>query len=135
MKGRKGHILVDTLGLLLAVVVHRADIDERGGAGLLLARLNKVRVNFPPLKVIFADGGYRGEFETHVKKVYKWVVDLIRKPFGIKMCLLLPKRWIVEPTFAWVTNQRRLSLDYERSVKVSQAMIQLAMTRIMIRRL
>ena len=135
VKGRKRHILVDTLGLLLAVVVHRADIDERGGAGLLLARLNKVRVNFPRLKVIFADGGYSGEFETHVKKVYKWMLEIIRKPFGIKMFVLLPKRWIVERTFAWLTNQRRLSVDYERSVKVSEAMIQLAMIRIMIRRL
>ena len=135
VKGRKRHLLVDTLGLLLAVVVHRADIDERRGAGFLLARLNKGRVNFPRLKVIFADGGYSGEFETHVKKVYKWMLEIIRKPFGIKMFVLLPKRWIVERTFAWLTNQRRLSVDYERSVKVSEAMIQLAMIRIMIRRL
>jgi putative transposase len=107
VKGRKRHILVDTLGLLLAVVFHRADIDERGGAGFLLARLNKARVNFPRLKVIFADGGYSGEFETHVKKVFKWMLEIIRKPFGIKMFILLPKRWIVERTFAWLTNQRR----------------------------
>lgn len=111
MKGRKGHILVDTLGLLLAVVVHRADIDERRGGGLLLAGLNTVRVNFPGLKVIFADGGYSGAFETQVKKVYKWVLEVIRKPFAIKMFVLLPKRWIVEPTFAWLTHQPRLSVD------------------------
>lgn len=140
VKGRKRHILVDTLGLLLAVVVHRAAIDERRGAGLVLAGLNKIRVNFPRLKVIFADGGYSGEFETQVKKVYKWLLEIIRKPFGIKMFVLLPKPhrrtgWIVERTFAWLTNQRRLSVDYERSVKVSEAMIQLAMIRIMIRRL
>ena len=135
VKGRKRHIIVDTLGLLLAVVVHRADIDERRGAGFVLARLDKLRVNFPRLKVIFADGGYSGEFETLVKKTYRWLLEIIRKPFGVKMFVLLPKRWIVERTLAWLTNQRRLSVDYERSVKVSEAMIQLAMIRIMIRRL
>lgn len=92
VKGRKRHIIVDTLGLLLAVVVHRADIDERRGAGFVLARLNKVRVNFPRLMVIFADGGYRGDFETRVKKTYKWLLRLTRKPLGIKMFVLLPKR-------------------------------------------
>ncbi|GAB4044697.1 IS5 family transposase [Spirosoma jeollabukense] len=134
VKGRKRHILVDTLGLLLAVVVHRADIDERRGASFVLARLNHLRVNFPRLAVIFADGGYSGEFETMVKKTYRWMLQIIRKPFGIKMFVILPKRWVDERTFAWLTHQRRLSVDYERSVKVSEAMIQLAMIRIMIRR-
>ncbi|GAB3514309.1 IS5-like element ISMac15 family transposase [Spirosoma knui] len=134
VKGRKRHLIVDTLGLLLAVVVHRADIDERRGAGFVLARLNRLRINFPRLTVIFADAGYGGEFETVVKKTYRWVLQIIRKPFGIKMFVLLPKRWVVERTFAWLTHQRRLSVDYERSVKVSEAMIQLAMIRIMIRR-
>lgn len=135
VKGRKRHLIVDTLGLLLAVVVHRAAIDERRGAYFVLARLAKMRVTFPRLKIIFADGGYSGEFETQVKKAYKWLLKIIRKPFGVKLLVLLPKRWIVERTFAWLTNQRRLSVDYERSVKVSEAMIQLAMIRIMIRRL
>ncbi len=134
VKGRKRHILVDTLGLLLAVVVHRADIDERRGAGFVLARLHKFRVNYPRLQVIFADGGYSGEFETVVKKTYKWLLQIIHKPFGIKTFVVLPKRWIVERTFAWITHHRRLSVDYERSVKVSEAMIQLARIRIMIRR-
>lgn len=135
MKGRKRHIIVDTMGLLLAVVVHRADIDERPGAGFVFARLHQTRVNFPRLKVIFADGGYIGEFEAKVKKTSKWLLEIIRKPFGIKMFVLLPKRWIVERTFAWLTNQRPMNVDYERSPKVSEAMIQLAMVRIMIRRL
>ena len=135
VKGRKRHIIVDTLGLLLAVVAHRADISERRGAGFVLARLGRVRANFPRLKVIFADGGYSGEFETLVKRTYRWLLEIIRKPFGVKMFVLLPKRWIVERTFAWLVSQRRLSVDYERSVRVSEAMIQLAMIRIMIRRL
>jgi putative transposase len=134
VKGRKRHIIVDTLGLLLAVVVHRADIDERRGAGFVLARLNKFRADFPRLKVIFADAGYCGDFDTMVKKTYKWVLEIIRRPFGVKMFILLPKRWVVERTFGWLVNQRRLSVDYERSTKVSEAMIQLAMIRIMIKR-
>lgn len=133
-KGRKRHLIVDTMGLLLAVVVHRADIDERRGAGFVLARLYKLKMSFPRLKVIFADGGYSGDFEAYVKKTFRWVLQIVRKPLGIKMFVLLPKRWIVERTFAWLTQHRRLSVDYERSVKVSEAMIYLAMIRIMIRR-
>ena len=135
VKGRKRHIVVDTLGLLLAVVVHRADIDERRGAGFLLARLFHQKVMFPRLRVIFADGGYQGEFEAVVKKAYRWLLQIVRKPLGIKTFILLPKRWIVERTFAWLTQHRRLSVDYERSVKSSEAMIQIAMIRIMLKRL
>ena len=79
-------------------------------------------------------GGRCRDFETQVKKTYKWLLTIIRKPFGVKTFILLPKRWIVERTFSWLVSQRRLSVDYERSVKVSEAMIQLAMVRIMIRR-
>jgi putative transposase len=134
VKGRKRHLIVDTFGFLLAVVVHRADIDERRGAVFVLARLNKFRADYPWLKVIFADSGYCGEFETKVKKTFGWVLKVIRRPFGVKMFVLLPKRWIVERTFGWLASQRRLSVDYERSAKVSEAMIQVAMIRIMIKR-
>ena len=92
-------------------------------------------MSLPRLKVIFADARYSGEFETKVKKTYRWLLEITRRPFGVKMFVLLPKRWIVARTFEWLTNQRRLSVDYERSVKVSEPMIQLAMIRIIIRRL
>ena len=69
-----------------------------------------------------------------MKETFQWLLQIIRKPLGIKTFVLLPKRWIIERTFAWLTQHRRLSVDYERSVKVSEAMIQLAMIRIMIRR-
>jgi len=104
VKGRKRHILVDTLGLLLAVVVHRADIDERRGAGFVLARLFSRKVMFPRLSVIFADGGYSGDFETVVKKTYRWMLQIVRKPFGLKTFMVLPRRWIVERTFAWLAQ-------------------------------
>lgn len=134
VKGRKRHGLVDTLGLLLAVVVHRADIDERRGAGFVLVRLAKKRVCFLRLAVIFADGGYGGEFETLVKITFGWLLHIVRKPFGLKTFVPFPKRWIVERTFGWLSSHRRLSVDYERNVKSSEAMIHLAMIRVMIGR-
>jgi putative transposase len=133
IKGRKRHILVDTLGLLLAVVVHRADIDERKGAGFLLKRLFKNKTMFPRLSIIFADGGYSGEFEAFVRKKFRWMLQIIRKPLGVKTFQVLPKRWIVERTFSWLTTHRRLSVDYERKVKSSEAMIHIAMVRLMLK--
>jgi putative transposase len=133
IKGRKRHILVDTLGLLLAVVVHRADIDERRGAGFVLKRLFKQKKLFPRLSVIFADGGYSGEFEAFVRKTFRWVLQIVRKPLGVKTFQVLPKRWIVERTFSWLTANRRLSVDYERKVKSSEAMIHIAMIRLMLK--
>lgn len=134
VKGRKRHILVDTLGLLLAVVVHRADIDERKGAGFLLRRLYKNKVMFPRLSVIFADGGYSGEFEAFVRKTFRWVLHIVRKPIGIETFQVLPKRWIIERTFSWLSAHRRLSVEYERSVKSSEAMVQIAMIRLMLKK-
>jgi transposase len=133
IKGRKRHILVDTLGLLLSVVVHRADIDERKGAGFVLNRLCKQKKLFPRLSVIFADGGYSGEFEAFVRKNFRWMLQIVRKPLGIKTFQVLPKRWIVERTLGWLTAHRRLSVDYERKIKSSEAMIHIAMIRLMIK--
>ena len=135
VKGRKRHILVDTMGFLLQIIVHRADVDERRGALFLLRRLNKFSNCYPRLRVIFADAGYSGEFQNTVKKCFGWALKIVRRKFGVKMFIPLPKRWIVERTFGWITSHRRLSVDYERSTKVSEAMIQLAMIRIMIKRL
>jgi putative transposase len=94
---------------------------------------------FPRLSVIFADGGCSSEFETVVKKTYRWILQIIRKSFGIKTFVGLPEPrrrtgWVMERTYAWLTHQRWLSVEYERSVKVSKSMIQLAMIRIMIQR-
>jgi putative transposase len=132
IKGRKRHLLVDTLGLL-AVVVHQADIDERNGADFLLRRLLENKVMFPRLSVIFADGGYSGEFEAFVRKIFGWLLQIIRKPLGIKTFQVLSKRWIVERTFSWLMTHRRLSVDYERKVKSSEAIIHIAMMRLMLK--
>jgi putative transposase len=133
IKGRKRHILVDTLGLLLTVVVHRADIDERKGASFVLKRLFEDKIKCPRLSVIFADGGYSGEFEAFVRKTFRWLLQIVRKPLGVKTFQALPKRWIVERTFSWLTAHRRLSVDYERKVKSSEAMIYIAMIRLMLK--
>lgn len=133
VKGRKRHNLVDTLGLLLAVGVHRADSDERKGATFLLRQLFKNKIMFARLSVIFADGGYSGEFEAFVRKTFRWLLQIVRKPLGVKTFQVLAKRWIVERTFSWLSAHRRLSVEYERKGKSSEAMIHIAMIRLMLK--
>lgn len=139
MKGRKRHILVDSNGLLLQVLVHAANIQERAGARLLLEKLT-----FPSerLKLIWADAGYWGrEFGEWVQENCGCRLEVLsanelinRRP-GRKGYVALPKRWVVERTFAWLGKCRRLSKDYEQTIASSQSWIYLAMIRIMIRRI
>jgi putative transposase len=132
VKGRKRHIAVDTLGLLLAVVVHRADIQDRDGLWLLLARLEG---RFARLSKLFADGGYQGRMETVVSQVFGWVLAIVKRSPEAKGFEVLPKRWIVERTLAWLGRNRRLSKDYEERTESSEAMVQIAMIHLMLRRL
>ena len=133
IKGRKRHILVDTLGLLLNVVVHPADVQDRDGAFHLLRRARRL---FPFIERIFADGGYAGR-EDGVDRVAvpasgdcRSSSDRILLGFEV-----LPKRWIVERTFAWISRNRRLARDFERYATTVAAFVRLAMIRIMLRRL
>lgn len=103
------------------------------GAGFVLNRLSKHKKLFPRLCVIFANGGYSGDFEALVRKTFRWIVQIVRKPLGVKTFHVLSKRWIVERTFSWLTAHRRLSVDYERKVKSSETMIHIAMIRLMIK--
>ena len=138
IKGRKRHLLVDTLGLLMVLIVHRADIDERQGAKYLLNRLLKRIVDFKLLKVFFADQGYSGQnMKDWVTETFKhWGCRLeIVKKIHKKAFVALPKRWIVERTFAWLNLYRRLSKDYETNTKSSETMIQIAMIQIMLNKL
>jgi putative transposase len=128
--GRKRHIVVDTLGLLLYVLVHSASLQDRDGARLVLEKLKSL---FPTLKVVFADGGYTGKLVQWVERLMTFVLRIVRRTDkGFK---ILPKRWIVERTFGWFGKYRRLSKDYERLTENSEATIKLVMINLMLRRL
>jgi putative transposase len=131
--GRKRHLAVDTLGLLLAVVVHRADVQDQDGAKLVLERL---REGFRRLKVVFADGAYgRCGLPAWVKATFGWVLQTVLRPVATRGFVILPKRWIVERTFGWLGRSRRHSKDYERTTESSAALIQISMIHLMARRL
>jgi len=135
IKGRKRHLLVDTLGLVLAVVVHAAHIQDRDGAKLVLERLNH---KFSRLRLIWADGAYTGQLLEWVRGLRLWRklrLEIVSRPEGVKGFVLLPKRWVVERTFGWLTRFRRLSKDYEYLTETSEAMIHVAMINLMVRRL
>lgn len=132
IKGRKRHILVDTMGLLLMVVVTAASVPERAGATLVFLRSLKL---FPRLQLIWADGGYSGvEFINLIKEKFLWVLEIVKRSDDVKGFVLLPRRWVVERTFSWLYNYRRLSKDYERLPQTSESLIYLAMIRLMLRR-
>jgi putative transposase len=132
IKGRKRTILVDTLGLLLKVVVHEADVQDRDGAIWLLLAITGL---FPRLVKIWVDGAYRGSFVAWAKDVLNLDIEVVERDKQTKGFILLPRRWVVERTFAWLSNYRRLSKDYEYHLQSSEAMIYAAMTHLMVRRL
>jgi len=135
VNGRKRHILVDTMGLLLMVVVHTANIQDRDGARILLEGLAEQEELIKRLKLIWADGGYRGALVAWVEKVLGWKLEIVEKPEGQVGFQILPRRWVVERTFGWLVRQRRLARDYERLPETSEAFIYIAMIRLMVRQL
>jgi putative transposase len=132
VKGRKRPILVDTLGLLLAVVVTSAAVSDPAGARLLLPRLGGA---CKKLRRIWVDGTYRGHLLEWVLLHFHFVLQAVLRSEGQKGFVLLPRRWVVERTFAWLTQCRRLGKDYEGLPASSEALIYIAMTRLMLRRL
>jgi len=124
--------VVDTMGLVLAVAVHAADIQDREGAKLVLARLVG---RFPRLALIWADGGYAGKLLAWALVTGGWVIEIVKKPVGVRTFAVLPKRWIVERTFAWLGRSRRLSKEYEGLPETSEALIRIAMIHFMLKRL
>jgi putative transposase len=130
--GRKRHIVVDTLGLLLAVVVHAANIQDRDGAKLVLAKLVG---RFPRLKLIWADGGYAGQLVEWARTFGGWLLEIVKRPLDSHQFQVLPRRWVVERTLAWLGRCRRLSKDYEELPQTSEAWAQVAMIHLMLRRL
>jgi putative transposase len=130
--GRKRHIVVDTLGLLLAVVVHAANIQDRDGAKLVLAKLVG---RFPRLKLIWADAGYAGQLVEWVQALAGWALEIVKRPRDSHQFLVLPRRWVVERTLAWLGRCRRLSKDYEALPDTTEAWVYIAMIHLMLRRL
>jgi putative transposase len=149
INGRKRHVLVDTQGLVLALKVHAANISDRDGAPLLLAGTPE---RYPHIRKLWTDSGYNGRFRTWAAEhLANWDVEIVKHWWtGIKGVWVgpdqepptipsgfhvLPKRWIVERTFAWLDQYRRLSKDYERLPATSETLMYIAMIRLMLRRL
>ena len=138
--GRKRHVVVDTLGLVVLVVVTAANVQDRDGARQVLQPLfdrlkNSKYSRWCRLKLLWADGGYRGELIDWVKHKLGWTLEIVEKLGDQVGFQVLPKRWIVERTFAWLNRYRRLSKDYERLPQTSEAFVYVAMTRLMLKRL
>ena len=132
MNGRKRHILTDTLGLLLFVIVTTADIQDRDGARLLLSHLPG---GCKKLRKIWVDGGYRGQLVKWVAARFRFVLEVVLRPKETRKFVLLPRRWVVERTFGWLNHSRRLSKCYERQTRTDEIWMYIAMTRIMLARL
>lgn len=135
VNGRKRHIVVDTLGLLLLVLVTAANVQDKPGAKQLLAQLQE-RLDLPRLQLLWADGGYGGHpFAQWVKTTFGWLWQVVKRRDDTQGFHVLPRRWVVERTFGWLNNYRRLSKDYEELPHTSETFIYLAMSHLMLRRL
>lgn len=135
VNGRKRHILVDTLGLLLVVCVTAASTQDRDGARLVLKVLAH---QWMRLRLIWADSSYAGElveWARQLRERRRVKLEIVRRSDAHKGFVVLPKRWIVERTFGWLNRCRRLSKDYEYLTETSEAMIHIAMINLMVRRL
>lgn len=151
LNGRKRHLLVDTQGLVLKAKVHRADLQDRSTVALVLDRIREI---FPRLAHLWADQGYTGTGKAWIEEHLGWTVEIVRhppKPRGVWAPIgavidwdaiipkgfrgVLPRRWVVERTFSWLSQSRRLSEDYERLCESSETLIYATMIRLMVRRL
>ncbi len=133
IKGRKRHILTDTIGLPVGMIVHPADIQDRDGAPTLLAR---VRSSFPWLRHIFADGGYAGDkLLDAVKNLGDWTIEIVKRSDVAQGFVLLPRRWVVERTLAWLNRNRRLAKDVEATIESAVTWLYIASVKLMSRRL
>ncbi len=132
MKGRKRHVAVDTLGLLLGVIVHAADIQDADSAWVLLKKVKKL---YCWLKVVFADSIYNRVAVLLACFLLGLTLIIVRRMAGTTGFVVIPRRWIVERTLGWLGRWRRLSKDYEELPEVSEAMVTLAMIRLMLHRL
>ena len=130
IRGRKEHIVVDTLGLPMSVSAHDANIHDSEGAPEVIEQMSR---KFPRLKKILADESYRGALGDRVASNFGWVVEVVPRPDECPSKFeVLPRRWIVERSFSWLENFRRLTIDYEYLADTAVAMLQLAFIKIML---
>jgi putative transposase len=134
INGVKRHIVVDTLGFIRAVVVHAANIQDREGAKLVFAKA-LLKGPWSRMERVWADGGSAAKLIAGVSSFCQWVLEIVKRHDDGRGFKLLPKRWVVERTFSWWLNYRRLSKHYESWNETGEAMIHLAMIHVMLRRL
>jgi transposase len=133
IKGRKRHLLTDTLGLPVGMIVHPADVQDRDGAPWLLETVSSL---YPWLRHIFADGGYAGDkLKDALKSLGDWTIEIVKRSDAAKGFVLLPRRWIVERTIAWLNRNRRLAKDVEATIESSTTWLYIASVKLMSRRL
>jgi transposase len=132
VNGRKRPILVDTLGLLLVLVVHGANVQDRDGLALVCRRLRR---RFPWLRLVFADGAYQGETAACAAAREGLRLEIVTREPGTRGFAVLPRRWVVERTFAWLGRNRRLAKDFETTVTSAVTMVHLASLQLLVRRL
>ena len=133
IKGRKRHMITDTIGLMVGLVVHSADIQDRDGAPDVL---NSIRRRWPWLRHVFADGGYAGpKLRGALEKIGRWTMQIVRRSDAARGFEVLPRRWVVERTFAWLGRCRRLARDWEKTIASAEAWATIAHIRIVTRRL
>jgi len=133
VKGRKRHIVTDTLGLMVGLVVQGADVQDRDGAPEVL---KSIRARWPWLRHVFADGGYAGpKLKDAMSCFGDWTIEIIKRSDTAKGFEVLPRRWVVERTFAWLGRCRRLSKDWEKSIASAEAWVFIAHIRLLTRRL
>jgi transposase len=133
IKGRKRHLLTDTLGHLVAALVHPADVQDRDGAPKLLGA---IRGAFPWLRHVFADAAYAGgKLEQSLAKLGHWTLEIVRRSDAVRGFELLPRRWVVERTIAWFNRNRRLAKDFEATIESAHAWLMIASVKMLLRRL
>jgi transposase len=133
VKRRKRHILTDTCGYLVHAIIHSADIQDRDGAPMIL---KDVRYSFPWLRHVFADGGYAGsKLKQALTKIGNWTIEIIKRSDRAKGFVILPRRWVVERTFAWLNRNRRLTKDFEHTIASAAAWLFMASVQLIARRI
>lgn len=133
IKGRKRHIITDTNGFLVGAVIHGADVQDRDGAPEVL---KAVRHAFPWLRHVFADGGYAGKkLRAALKSAGSWTIEIVKRSDTAKGFELIPRRWVVERTFAWLGRNRRLAKDFERTIESANSWLFMASVQQITRRI